>query len=187
MARWRLRNAHYLNVPGTQWEYKEVDRATGRQARTVINVPKLLNPEDEADCNYPRGIDEYEGHTIVVCHDGKGQPRDIVFLGEPTADMVPLDDEARKISKALEPKWKFKPDSEITYSQSVLQNLETQAGAAAARQTNLPDPTTDMSEMKDMMKGLMELNAGLISALKGALVPPNTVAEAKPGRIERRA
>ena len=81
MARWRLMNAHYLNVSGTEWEHKETDRSTGKQARKVFPVPMLLNPEDPADHNYPG--------EIIVAHEGKtAQRRDIIFVGQPSPVVV---------------------------------------------------------------------------------------------------
>lgn len=99
MARWKLIEAHYLNVPGTTWEAKEVDRSTGRQVKKVFNVPLYLDPKDEADWNYRREQDpDLQDGGIIVCLAGKGRPRDIVFEGDPTPCMIPLDDEATKIS-----------------------------------------------------------------------------------------
>ena len=101
MARWKLIEAHYLNVPGTTWEAKEVDRSTGRQVKKVFNVPLYLDPKDEADWNYRREQDpDLQDGGIIVCLAGKGRPRDIVFEGDPTPCMIPLDDEGR-------PTWLF--------------------------------------------------------------------------------
>jgi hypothetical protein len=98
MARWKLQSPHYLRVPGTEWEYRETDQATGKQARKVYEVPLYLNPGDKADHNYP-------GEIVVT--DGNGaDPRDIHFLGEPTPDMDPLDDDARRVSDKFRHKWK---------------------------------------------------------------------------------
>lgn len=101
MARWKLTEAHYLNVPGTQWEHKETDRSTGKQARKVFDVPLYLDPEQPADCNY---FDDGVGE-IIVCYEGKGQPRDIVFEGPPTKAMTPLDAEAEAITAPWREKW----------------------------------------------------------------------------------
>src|SRR6266705_1767114 len=98
MARWRLRTGHYLNVPGTEWEYKETDRTTGKTGRKVFAVPMLLDPNDPADHNYP-------GEIIVASAEDRAFPRDIIFLGDPTPDMEPIDDEAEAISEALASKW----------------------------------------------------------------------------------
>src|SRR5712664_1979266 len=76
MARWRLITGHYLNVlidgSPAEWEYKETDRNTGKQARRIFPVPVLLDPNDPADHNHPG--------EIIVCHEGAGDRRDIIFL-----------------------------------------------------------------------------------------------------------
>lgn len=98
MARWRLRNPHYLNVPGTEYDYKETSEATGKSKRVIFEVPMLLNTNDQSDYNYP-------GEIIVAHGDAKHEPRDIIFVGPPTPEMEPLDDEAQAISDALAPNW----------------------------------------------------------------------------------
>lgn len=120
MARWRLTASHYLNVPGTEWEQKEIDRTTGRQARKIYKVPRLLDPEEPSDLNYPG--------ELIVAHEGKGaQPRDYIFIGPPTPDMEPLDDEAKAISANLAKTWKHPVDSlPGNYSQSMQQEFEKQ-------------------------------------------------------------
>lgn len=102
MARWRLMSAHYLKVPGTEYELKEVDRATGKQATKRFPVNLYLNPNDPADCNYP-------GEIIVTSSKNKVYPKDIYFIGPPTSEMEPLDEEAEKISKQWEKKWENHP------------------------------------------------------------------------------
>ena len=51
MARWRLTQKHYLNIPGSEWEYSETDRTSGRQARHRYVVPALLDPDSPNDRN----------------------------------------------------------------------------------------------------------------------------------------
>lgn len=103
MARWFLRNAHYLNIldpdtnEPTKWEYSETDRTTGKARRKTYNVPQLLDPADPSMRNH--------GDDIVVCHEDKGEPKDIVFFGEPTPDMEPMDAEAEAITDSLKSKW----------------------------------------------------------------------------------
>jgi hypothetical protein len=94
--RWQLTEPHYLNVPGTKWEQQIQDRITGRQVRKSFSVPMHLHPESDVDWNR---MDGQQG-LITVCHEGKGHPdgRDIVFIGDPTPGMLPLDDEARELS-----------------------------------------------------------------------------------------
>lgn len=91
-------------VAGTQWEYKEQDRGTGRAARKMYNVPQLLDPKDPADCNYP-------GEIIVCSEYDRAFPRDIIFLGEPTPEMEALDEAAETISASLRHKWEHPIDT----------------------------------------------------------------------------
>src|SRR5262250_2477567 len=93
MARWYLREKHYLNVPGTEWEYKETDRETQRQVRKVFEVPLYLNPDEPADWN-----DRVNERIIVSTKFDPASPRDYVFIGSPTPDMIPLDEEAQGIT-----------------------------------------------------------------------------------------
>lgn len=104
MARWKLTQPHYLNVKdaegnGTEWEYKEVNRTTGKPVRKLYEVPRFLHTEDSSDFTHP------ELGAIIVCLEGKGESRDLTFVGEPTPDMEPLDAEAKSISESLRSKW----------------------------------------------------------------------------------
>ena len=151
MARWKLKSAHYLNVPGTEWEQKETDQATGRQGRKVFQVPRLLNPEDGGDCNYPG--------EIIVCYENKGDPRDIVFIGPPTPEMEPIDAEAKAISKDEEPKWKLPPEminGEVNYSQSLITNFEKQMAEVANKQ-NQAVPRSEIDLLKKQVEDLQKL------------------------------
>src|SRR5262245_37316937 len=108
MARWRLRAAHYIFTdPPSVWEQKETSRETGKQTTVRYNVPTLLEPKDPADWNYP---DE-----IIVSDGNNAQRKDIVFVGEPTPDMEPVDDEARMITQGFidSGKWKKPTDGEV--------------------------------------------------------------------------
>lgn len=170
MARWRLTDGHYLNVPGTEWEYKESDRETGRSARKVYNVPLYLNPKNREDWNYP--ADE----SIIVTN--KADPayrRDILFEGPPTPDMEPLDDDARAISKRYVDSGAWKHPIEalnMTYSQSMLSEFEMQIAqhlAGVAKQQPFPnvavkgvDPS-DFAKMQEQVAALMEENMRLKS------------------------
>lgn len=108
MARWRLTEAHYLQVKDCFWEQVETDRETGRQRRKQYPVPLHLDPKNPADCNYRpntgnvlMGGNSEEVGSIVVCWEGKGERRDLVFIGDPTSGMEPLDDEAKEVSERL--------------------------------------------------------------------------------------
>jgi len=114
MARWRLLEPHYLfTEPGTKWEYVETDRVTGRQVRKQYDVPTYFHHEAETDWNdYTTLANGAKAAGQVVVSDGHNPgPRDIIFKGEPTPGMDPLDDEARAITaKFRKEKWNI-PDN----------------------------------------------------------------------------
>lgn len=165
MARWKLTSEHYLNVPGTEWEYKEVDLTTGRQARKVFFVPLYLDPKDPADCNYPG--------EIIVTNGGSAQPRDIKFVGKPTPEMDPIDDEAIAQTEAERPRWKNPIEQFGEYSQSLISNFEAQiaqlmAGMAAAPAQPVAKgqvSPTDFARLQEQVAALMEQNAAMAAEL----------------------
>jgi hypothetical protein len=165
MARWRLTESHYLDCPDSYWEQAETDRETGKQKKRKMMVPLHLNPKDPNDWNYKTGDrDVSQGGSaftdgqIIVCRDGKGEPRDIVFTSGLTPGMEPLDDEARKDSEEAEAtlKWRkgdrFYADG-MTYADTIMMEL--------AKREESPGLTEALS----MMAQVMEQNAKLIAAL----------------------
>ena len=173
MARWRLTDRHYLQVPGTEWEYKESDRETGRQARKVYEIPLYLDPKDPADWNY-RG----EESIIVSNRFDPAFRRDLVFIGPPTPDMEPLDDEAKEISQGYIDRgaWQHPIDSiNMTYSQSVLSDFERQLAqllqGAAQRTSEAKNVSLggvsqeDFEKLQQQVATLMERNVQLEEAL----------------------
>lgn len=126
MARWKLMAPHYLNLTDkTEWEYMEVSNGKHRRHRFV--VPRVLDPRDPGDWNSRWGQDSTNAMVgnadgeIVVCLPGKGAPNDFEFLGEPTPDMMPLDDEAQAISASYSEKWNYRPDNaDSSFSQSLV-------------------------------------------------------------------
>src|SRR5581483_11681993 len=109
MPRWRLITKHYLNctINGerTEWEYEETNRDSGKRNRKRFQVPCFLDPDNPGDQTPPNS------GVIYVAHEGSERPHDIVFFGDPTPDMEPMDDEAEAISKSLEAKWVHPIDS----------------------------------------------------------------------------
>lgn len=98
--RWRLMTSHYLNVPGTEWEHNETDKATGKAVRKLYAVPALLDPRNPNDCN--RDGDCVVTHEVEGARITRG---DVIFLGDPTPDMEPMNDAAEAISNGLKDKW----------------------------------------------------------------------------------
>lgn len=159
MARWSLRNSHYLNVPGNEWMHEETDRETGRRNRKMFPVPQLLDPNNPQDQNYR------ELGQIVVCHEGKGESRDIIFLGEPTPDMEPLDDEAEKISESLRSKWEHPVDSlPANGGMNEQESAFMKAMMASFAQNAAPNtsvPQADFDALKAKVEELVAQNAAL--------------------------
>lgn len=104
--RWRLNSKHYLRVAelpdGTrvEWEHKETSRETGRTVRKLYPVPILLDPDTPGDCNYPG--------EIIVAHAVDGAinlSQDLIFEGNPTPEMEPLNDAAQAITATMRDRW----------------------------------------------------------------------------------
>ena len=97
MARWKLTEPHYLSVPSERWEHTTTDSRTGKPVRKMYKVPKHLDPRLEDDWTHRPENNNMDGE-IIVCWEGKGLPRDIIFEGNPTPGMLPLDAEAEEVS-----------------------------------------------------------------------------------------
>lgn len=172
MARWKLTEPHYLNVPGTKWELTMQNRVTGRPQRKVFEVPLYLNPEDEGDWNVREGYDGY----IAVCHPGKGLPSDREFIGDPTPGMLPLDDEARELTA----KFSWKPTMGIdeeskmaSFGNQLLNGLidqmsELQTKATQQQAQSVPGLDQLIAVMTQMMAQQAELIAKLANPTRTA-------------------
>lgn len=153
MARWKLMTAHYLNTPGEEWEYQETDRQTGRPKRVKFPVPRLLDPKDPTCWTHRCGNRDNEDGEIVVCHEGRGETKDVIFIGDPTPDMVPLDDEAKEISAKFEARWAFKPeDMAGGYSQSLVDKFQVEM----AEVENKPIEVAGLTELVASIGKLIE-------------------------------
>ena len=170
MARWRLTAKHYINATRhgevTQWMREETNRDTGRVARTLFNVPVYLDPDDPRDQNYPG--------EIIVAYEKGARPKDLVFTGEPTPDMEPVDEEAQKISDVTRPKWinpiDSLPSTGGNYSEALLTLLTRQLDEATKKSgiAQRAEGAIDQAAFKKMqedMKALMESNAKLQAQL----------------------
>lgn len=168
MPRWRLKASHYINIipqdgSKIEWEYKEIDRTTGKQGRKVFAVPMhLFVKEDSPDNNYP-------GEIIVAQQPG-AQRADYIFTGEPTPDMEPLDEEAIKISTALAPKWQHPIESlSGDFGASLISKFERQM-TEMMKNPALAAPTPsgavsqdDFAKLQTQVAELMARNAELES------------------------
>jgi hypothetical protein len=174
MARWKLTESHYLNVLDCFWEQVETDRETGRQRRKQYPVPMYLNPNSPTDWNYrpgnghiTQGGNSFDEGTIVVCWEGKGERRDIVFVGNPTPGMEPLDDEAREVSSTFT--WAHPVDDlSPTFSEAKLSEAAEQFGAAAAEaMTNVH--TNELMSMQKQMMDMMAQQTTIMGMLAKAI------------------
>jgi hypothetical protein len=166
MARWKLVESHYLNCGDTMWEYKETDRATGRERRKQLPVPRYLNIEDPGDWTWrdPTSNRDNQNGEIIVCFPGKGQPGDLEFFGDPTPGMIPADDEAREISASFEAHWRYKPEgSEVSYSQSMLDKFMAEKAELESKPA-----TVEVAGLSDLIASFATMasqNQALITAM----------------------
>ena len=166
MARWRLTEPHYLQVPGTKWEYTEVNRTTGRPVRKQFPVPLYLDPNDPSQWTVRNG----DVGEIIVCYDGKGLPDDIVFEGGVTTGMLPLDSEAMAITKRMEEIWGAKvtqsteeADQHESYTNHLLSGLIDQMTEMKA--ATAPPPVTGMEEFMKSMAEMMKQQTEILAKL----------------------
>ena len=172
MARWKLMTSMYLNTGDTEWEYKEVDRQTGREKRKKVAVPRYLDINDPGDWTSKWGDsgisrggrgDDGQGE-IIVCHAGKGEKTDITFEGDPTPDMSPIDDEAKAISATFEERWRYKPDTaEISFSQSMVDKFEAQKAEIESKPQQVE--IAGLADLVQIMAQSLKQNQDLIEGL----------------------
>lgn len=162
MARWKLATAHYLNmIDASEWEYSETDRTTGRPKKRIFKVPTLLDPQDPSQWNHRFG----DMGDIIVCDNGTHDDRDYEFVGDPTADMIPLDDEAKAISAKFEAKWN-RPTEGLgadSYGESLIIGFQKQL--AEVQSTTKSTEISGMSELLAAMTSMMKQNQDLIAVL----------------------
>ncbi len=175
MARWRLTADHYLNVPDNVWEYEETSRESGKRKREVLPVPLLISLLDP-------NFHNFDG-DVVVCHEGKGEREgkskgDIVFLGNPTPDMEPLDEEAEALTASLRPRWEHPIDTlpangGMTQQEQVFLEMITKAmaGAQAVSVPNTGVSAEAFAELQKQMAALAEQNATLMARLNASPTP----------------
>jgi hypothetical protein len=158
--------AHYLNVPGEEWEYVENDRSTGRPIRHKFAVPRLLDPKDKSCWTSRWGAGSDEEGEIIVCMPGKGDPKDQIFFGNPTPDMMPVDDEAKEISESFAVLWSYKPETDTNnYSQSLIDRFQLEAEVAKAS-AGKPATVEGLSELTAAIGQMVKQNAELLTSLR---------------------
>lgn len=164
VARWRLMGPHYLSVVDNKWEYSELDQITGRALRKQYDVPRLFDPKDGSDCNYP-------GEIIV---SNAPNNRDYQFFGSPTPDMEPLNEAAEAISEAEKHKW-IHPIESLPgqdFGEALLEQFQRQIDKLATNPNATPvqavskgiDPAA-FEALQEQVAALMAKNAELEEAM----------------------
>ncbi len=173
--RWRLMNPHYLNVDqlpdGTkvEWEHKETNPANGRTVRKLFPVPMLFDPKDPSDHNYPGEI------IVASAREGAHPlPNDIVFHGDPTQEMEPLNTEAEAITASLRSKWEHPIDTlpinggmnaeESAFMKNMMEAFAKQMGTAAS----VPNASVPREDYDALKERLEKLEAMIASQNKAA-------------------
>lgn len=170
MARWKLAAPHYLNVEGNKWEYTETSRTTGKQIRVQLPVPMYLDPRDSADFTHKWGqpqradaVTDIEGE-IIVCRGRSEDARDISFFGDPTPDMIPIDDEAKEISAGFSELWRYKPevDAPGNFSQSLVDAFRMDMSEAVSKPTKVEGLDTLVAAIAGLVESQKEVNKVII-------------------------
>jgi hypothetical protein len=168
MARWKLNGKHYLNVPGTEWEYKEQDLQTQEEVRHRMAVPRWLDPDD------PKTRKNVNGDVIVCYEDSKQAPTDYVFIGACTPDMIPLDEEAEELSAAEARRGQHPIETLAgngSYQENILNQFMDMLAAAQAKQTSAPNTSLSgvspeaFAALQRDVQALIEQNAALQAQL----------------------
>jgi hypothetical protein len=170
MARWKLTAPHYLNIEGTKWEYQEVSRTTGKTIRIQVPVPTLLDPRDQADFTHKWGQQSQPGvHSdiegeIIVSRGPSIDSKDIIFIGDPTPDMIPIDDEAKAISASFTEHWRYKPETEAPgmFSQSLVDQFHLAMADASTKPARIEGLDLLVAAMADVVKSNQELTKSFV-------------------------
>lgn len=185
MATWRLTGKHYLNVQipddpdnPIEWVYEETDTRSGRRIRKRYKVPLYLDP---AEPSY-----YHVNGELYVAKEGTTPPMKgaLLFDGDPTPDMDPMDDEAEAISLACKAKWTAPmgdtafPSQGGNFGDKLLAQLSEQL-AAVMNNNPLPKAAVggvgvitakQFAELKEQLAVVMASNAEL-AAQVAALQP----------------
>ena len=166
MARFRLKEKHYINIEGGEWEQKEEVQGPikGRfkQVRKSYPVPTYFDPEDPSDHNYP-------GEIIITTVEDRRYPHDFLCREgfQPTFDMEPLDDEAEAM---LEVYRKAHPGQHAIESlpgqmgEDILNKFLAQITALGGREAHV-SPAVSVAEFEAMKAQNATLSAKLDEVL----------------------
>jgi hypothetical protein len=156
MARWQLRHNHYLPVEGVFYEHVETANSTGESVRMRYPVPRYLDITDpKCWTEFIHGPDgkPVDG-KVVICNGVGAKGRDIIYKGDPTPDMDPLDDEAREISDSFRERWSVQsfdvPGQ--SYAEKILIEMQSKS-------------VDEAQPSKAQFNQLLEQNAAMIQAL----------------------
>jgi len=147
----------------------------------MYKVPKHLDPRLEDDWNYRPENNNMDGE-IIVCWEGKGLSRDIIFEGNPTPGMLPIDDEAKEVSGKFSwtPTQGIDEDSQRQSFYSRLGDtlIEQMSELKVARE--LSPVNSGMEKFMETMLVMMQQNQQILAALAGKASVPNQVIDEEP-------
>lgn len=172
MARWRLLEPHYITVirDGTtsEWAYKEINRANGREIVKKYPVPTHLDPKVQTDWTHRDmlgheqiGAKDDDGYIIVGFGDNL-HPQDIILIKDTkgklpiTPGMEPLDDEAKQISAEYNERIiPIEGRDDATYSERLLDKFVEQL--AEAHTTATSASAVNVQGLGDVLKAMTEM------------------------------
>jgi hypothetical protein len=161
MARWKLREAHYIHGvrdgSRAEWVYKEINRANGREIQKKFPVPMHLDPKIEIDWTHRDS--PYDDGYIVVALEGSTDTHDIIIDRKSvTPGMEPMDDEAKQISAELAKSYQpVEGREDATYSERLLDKFIEQL--AEAHSTAATANTGNVQGLGDVLKAMTEMMA----------------------------
>lgn len=171
MARWKLTEPHYLRVEGTRWEYSEIDRLTGRPKRTQYEVPLYINPNYDDDLRQFGQDYEAMGVIIIVSDGVDSLAKDLIFKGDPTPSMIPLDDDAREKSAKFKKIWEPQAEGSLTYAQEAELRWMSELDKLRMEMGKTPQ-VEGFKEFADSMSAMMKQQTEILAMLAKAQMAP---------------
>lgn len=186
MARWRLLEPHYITVlrdgATSEWAYKEINRANGREIVKKYPVPTHLDPKIQTDWTHRDmlgreqiGAKDDDGYIIVGYGEGL-HPQDIILVKDAkgklpiTPGMEPLDDEARALSAQYNERIiPLEGRDDATYSERLLDKFIEQL--AEAHTTASSASAGNVQGLGDVLKAMTEMMQQNQQILQALLTP----------------